>query len=424
MRILLISAANDAGIMVPLPLGLACVAAATEEAGHQVRLLALGSDADCENEVRHAIERLSPDVIGVSVRNIDDQNMQSPRFLLASLRQVISASRASSAAPIVLGGAGYSIFPQSVLTYLGADIGIRGEGEAAFPALLAWLKQGRQSSPPPAAYFPNGSHSPLVFAPALDDFLLPAPRLWLDFPGSREMRIPVQTRRGCPLDCIYCSTSAIEGRPIRRRSPKSVVAWLTALWQSGFRHFHFVDNTFNLPPSYAKELCRKLIEAQLDLDWWAIIYPKWVDGELAELMAKAGCTQVSLGFESGSETMLPQLNKRFTCTEVKTISDTVAAVGIERYGFLLLGGPGETKETVEESLEFADNLHLDMLKITVGLRIYPQTPLAHAALAEGLISSDDDLLFPRFYITPRLRDWLPNRIGAERLRLPDWQRCA
>ena len=78
MRILFISAANDAGSMVPLPLGLACVAAATERAGHCVRLLALGSDADCEKDVRQAIERLSPDVIGISVRNIDDQNMQCP----------------------------------------------------------------------------------------------------------------------------------------------------------------------------------------------------------------------------------------------------------------------------------------------------------------------------------------------------------
>ena len=122
----------------------------------------------------------------------------------------------------------------------------------------------------------------------------------------------------------------------------------------------------------------------LGLDWWGIIYPKWVDAEL---------------------------NKRFTCREVREISDALASVGIERYGFLLLGGPGETRESVEESLEFADSLHLDALKITMGLRIYPQTPLASSALADGLIRPDDDLLMPRFYITPCLRDWLPDRIA-------------
>ncbi len=187
--------------------------------------------------------------------------------------------------------------------------------------------------------------------------------------------------------------------------------WLTGLRERGFEQFYFVDNTFNLPLSYAKELCRKLIEADLGLDWWGIVYPKWADMELVELMAKAGCTQVSLGFESGSEAILPQLNKRFTCAEVRTISDSFAGVGIKRNGFLLLGSPQETRDTVEQSLAFADGLHLDALKITVGIRIYPHTALASVAVAEGLVSPEDDLLLPRFYLTPALRDWLPERIA-------------
>jgi len=369
------------------------------------------TDADYGNDIRQAIEQFSPDVVGLSVRNIDDQNMQSPRFLLENLKKVVSICRVHSSSPIVLGGAGYSIFPESALAYLGADIGIHGEGEAAFPALLSWLERGRHSPPPPSTYFANGSHTPTEFSSDLNGFPLPEPRLWLDLPGSTAMRIPVQSRRGCPLDCIYCSTSLIEGKPVRQRSPVSLVAWLAALRQKGFRQFYFVDNTFNLPPSYAKELCRKLVEADLGLDWWAIVYPKWVDMELVKLMAKAGCTQVSLGFESGSETVLPQLNKQFTCAEVGAISEAFRSVGIKRNGFLLLGGPGETRKTVEESLEFADRLRLDALKITVGLRIYPQTPLASTAVAHGLITADDNLLLPRFYITPSLRHWLPERIA-------------
>lgn len=410
MQILLISKANDTGTLTALPLGLACLGAAAERAGHGVHCFALGSHADCET-IRHQIERFSPDVIGIGVRNIDDQNMQRPHFMLPSIKDVVTVCRTSSHSPIVVGGAGYSIFPESALEYLGADIGIRGEGEAAFPALLSWLEHGGQSPPPPSTYFANGSHTPTRFAPDLDDFPLPEPRLWLDFHGSAEFRIPVQSRRGCPLDCIYCSTSAIEGRPVRQRSSESLVKWLTTLRQNGFRHLHFVDNTFNLPPSYAKELCRKLIKADLGLDWWAIVYPKWVDMELVELMAKAGCAQISLGFESGSEAMLPLLSKRFTCPEVRTISDAFAGVGIKREGFLLLGAPGETRETVEESLEYADSLHLDGLKITVGIRIYPQTPLASIAVADSLIRPDDNLLLPRFYITPSLRDWLPERVA-------------
>jgi radical SAM superfamily enzyme YgiQ (UPF0313 family) len=405
--------------MIPLPLGLACVAQAAEAAGHEARLLSMSSAADCERSIRHSIEQFSPELIGLSVRNIDDQNMQSPRFLLEDLKGVVAACRECSPAPIVLGGAGYSIFPDSALEYLGADFGICGEGERAFPALLSWLQQGRQAAPPSSTYFPDASHTSAEFRRELDSFSLPQPRLWLDFPGSQEWRIPVQTRRGCPLDCSYCSTSAIEGRPVRLRSPDSVVRWLAMLREKGFRHFHFVDNTFNLPPHYAKELCQKLIEAELGLDWWAIIYPKWLDATLAERMARAGCSLVSLGFESGSDAILPQLNKHFTCAEVREISNTLAAVDIKRQGFLLLGGPQETRETVEESLEFAESLHLDMLKVTTGIRIYPGTRLASVAIADGLIRAHDNLLFPRFYMANSLRDWLPQRVaGYENVTAP------
>jgi radical SAM superfamily enzyme YgiQ (UPF0313 family) len=412
MQVLFISAADEAGAMTPLPLGAACVAAATKKAGYGVQLLALPSKTEGEGRIRETIQQLRPNVIGISVRNIDDQNMNSPQFLLASIKNVVAACRNASQAPIVLGGAGYSIFPESALTYLGADMGIQGEGEAAFPALLSWIEQGKEGPAPPAVYLPTKPPTPRAFAASLDALPLPEPCLWLQ-PGATPMRIPVQSRRGCPLDCIYCSTSIIEGRPVRRRSPAAVVRWLTELRQCGFREFYFVDNTFNVPPAYAKELCRKIIAAELGLDWWAIVYPKWVDPELVELMFKAGCTQVSLGFESGSAPVLRQLNKRFDCAEVVMIAAMFRDAGIKRHGFLLLGAPGETRDSVEESLAFADGMHLDALKVTVGLRIYPQTPLARMAVAHGLISPDDDLLFPRFYLAPTLRDWLPARI-AER----------
>lgn len=413
MRVLLISAADESGeIAAPLPLGLACVAAATERAGHGVQLLSLPAGGEGRFPVADTVLQFRPDVIGISVRNIDDQNMQHPRFMLAPLRELVAACRRVSTAPVVLGGAGYSVFPQPALTYLQADMGIKGEGETSFPALLSWIERGTQGLPPPGAYLHDRPYTTTAFVSSLDAFPLPAPGLWLDFPGSGGLRVPAQSRRGCPLDCIYCSTSAIEGRPVRRRSPESVVRWLAQLLAHGFRSFYFVDNTFNLPPSYAKDLCRKLIQAELGLDWWSIVYPKWVDEELVDVMAKAGCTQVSLGFESGSEPVLKQLNKRFSCADVKAISAMFSAAGIKRNGFLLLGGPGETRETVAESLAFADSLHLDGLKVTVGLRIYPGTPLHSTAVAEGVVRPDDDLLWPRFYLTARLRDWLPERIAS------------
>jgi radical SAM superfamily enzyme YgiQ (UPF0313 family) len=210
----------------------------------------------------------------------------------------------------------------------------------------------------------------------------------------------------------------IEGRAIRRRSPSPVVKWLAKMRETGCRNFNFVDNTFNLPPAYAKDLCREIKEAKLDLHLWCLIYPKHIDRELVELMKQAGCRQISFGFESGSDRMLRSLNKQFNKHEVSAVSKMFADAGIERMGFLLLGGPGETKDSVEESLSFADSLNLEALKITVGLRIYPQTPLARIALAEGVISAEEDLILPRFYLTPELRDWLPERVATYKTSRP------
>jgi radical SAM superfamily enzyme YgiQ (UPF0313 family) len=137
-----------------------------------------------------------------------------------------------------------------------------------------------------------------------------------------------------------------------------------------------------------------------------------MDAELANLMARAGCTQVNLGFESGSEPVLRLLNKHFKPAEVAEISAIFAAAGVKRNGFLMLGAPGETRETVERSLAFANSLRLDFLKITVGIRIYPHTLLAGRAVTEGLIGKEDDLLFPRFYCAPAVHDWLPERVAS------------
>jgi radical SAM superfamily enzyme YgiQ (UPF0313 family) len=191
-----------------------------------------------------------------------------------------------------------------------------------------------------------------------------------------------------------------------------VVQWLGKVRSAGYHNFTFVDNTFNLPVPYAKDLCRKIIEADLDVRFWCIIYPKWVDAELVHLLKAAGCSQISLGFESGSDSVLQIMNKRFDRREIKHVSDLFADAGIPQFGFLLLGGPGETASTVEESLAFALSLHLAMLKITVGIRIYPNTPLAQIAREDHVTGADEDLLYPRFYLAPELREWLPERVAA------------
>ena len=418
MNVLLVSANIQQKENPVQPLGLAQVAAATQEAGHNVVLVDLKSEADPGAVLGEAVTESRPDLIGISVRNIDDQTMSAPMFLLDQAKEVVALCRNLSSAPIVLGGAGYSIFPQSALDYLQADMGIQGEGEAALPTLIEALENGGDLAKVPGLYLPGAPvQQERVFAHDLDAFPLPDTSLLRpSLQKDEEPWIPVQTRRGCPMKCSYCSTPAIEGTVMRQHSPGVIVDWIARWVAEGFGRFFFVDNVFNLPLSYAKDLCRGFIERNLNIQWQAIVYPKGVrsaaspsccsatavDEELVRLMAKAGCSQVGLGFESGSELILRNLNKGFTFDEVRRVSELFAEHGIKRMGFLLLGGPGETKATVAESFDAADSLNLDMLKVTTGIRIYPNTPLAAQAVEEGVISPGCDLLDPCFYMAEGL----------------------
>ncbi|WP_243303037.1 B12-binding domain-containing radical SAM protein [Geothrix oryzisoli] len=414
MRILLIAANTERISMVALPYGLGLVAAALRQAGHTVAFLDLLDAGELGAAIHQAIRESAPEVIGLSIRNIDDQNRQEPHFLLEKAREVVTACRAASQAPIVLGGPGYSIFPRETLAYLAADYGIRGDGEAAFPALLERLRAGRDPRDVPGVQV-AGDRGATTCAAVTDLDRFP---LWddaLERPADRESPefwVPVQSRRGCPNDCSYCSTARIQGRAYRCRSPRQVADAVAALARRGYRRFYFVDNSFNLPEAQALALCRGLRPLAPAVQWRCILYPQGVGEELVRAMAASGCVEASLGFESGSPAILKEMNKRFAPDEVRRISDLLAAHGIRRMGFLLLGGPGETRETVEESLAFARSLRLDGLRVTVGIRIYPGTALARRAVREGVLADEADLLFPRFYLAPGLDPWLQARVAA------------
>jgi len=423
VKVLLISANTEQINMPTLPLGLASVAMATRKAGHEVTFLDLMAETDVRTVIKDAVKGFSPDVVGISVRNIDDQNMEDPDFLLEQVKEVVASCRRYSEAPIVLGGAGYSMYPESALEYLGADMGIQGEGEVAFPILLDNMERTADLSNTPGLYLPGrGLQAKRVFTKNLDEFPFPKDHLWSpsSVTADEEFWLPFQTRRGCPMDCSYCSTANIEGSILRKRSTALVVKEIARQAKKGFERFHFVDNTFNLPPSYAKELCRQLAEAKLGIGYRCIIYPLKVDEELVSLMVNSGCREVALGFESGCEPILQRLNKQFNTEEVRRISQLFGDYGIYRMGFLLLGGPGESKQSVEESLEFADSLNLELVKVTTGIRIYPHTALARVAVEEGLIAAEDDLLQPRFYLARGLEKWLPETVKSWMAERPNW----
>ena len=422
MRVLFISANREDINMPTLPMGLGCVAAATQEAGHDVRFVDLLTTENIGALVDQTINEFAPQVIGISIRNIDDQVMDATQFMLDQAKEVVALCRKRSPAPIVIGGAGYSIFPQSALEYVGADMGIQGEGEAAFTVLLKCIEQQTDLSRVPGLYLPGrGLQAKRTYIKNLDDLPFPEPSLLLPAGFQKERYwLPFQTRRGCPLDCSYCSTPAIEGHILRQRSPAGAVAELARWVAAGFSQAYFVDNTFNLPPSYALDFCRRLAAAPLDIAWRCIIYPNKISQDLVRAMARAGCREVSMGFESGDDNLLQAMNKRFDTGDIRQASKILADYGIRRMGFLLLGGPGETRESIKHSFDFVESLDLDALKITKGIRIYPHTRLAKTAVEDGLIGADDNLLFPRFYMVQELEQWLENYVIARVKNHPNW----
>lgn len=290
MKVLLISANTEQINMPVLPLGMAYVAAAAQNAGHEVNTVNLMAAQDIRRPLKAAVQGFEPEVIGISVRNIDDQVMENPVFLLDPVKKVIAECRCLSDAPIVLGGAGYSIFPRRVLDYLKADMGIQGEGETAFVMLLERLERQADVSAIPGLCLPAaGGRQKSRFVKDLDDHPRPLPNVHLHLPCNakdEEIWIPVQTRRGCPMDCSYCSTASIEGRIMRRHSVAWVLEFLRRYADAGFKRFFFVDNTFNFPLSYAKGLCEQMIAAGEMLEVITDYYP--ARQTIPQLMQKLG----------------------------------------------------------------------------------------------------------------------------------------
>ncbi|MBP1634098.1 MAG: radical domain iron-sulfur cluster-binding oxidoreductase with cobalamin-binding-like domain [Acidobacteria bacterium] len=411
LAVLFVSANTERLNMATMPLGLGLVCAATRRAGHDAAFLDLLVEPDPSTAVSRAIAAFAPDVIGISIRNIDDQCRDHPRFLLGPARTLVQECRGLTCSPVVVGGAGYSIFPRAALSFLGADYGVAGDGEEVFPALLESLASGAAVPDLPGLYTPERVPS----LPRADCGALDGQPAWDEALGASiapEVWVPIQGRRGCPNDCSYCSTSSIQGRTIRRRPPAEVAALVGRLGATGAARFYFVDNSFNIPERHALELCAALSALRPRPAWRCILYPERVSEELVAAMAGAGCVEASLGFESGCKRILREMNKRFTPADVRRTSGLLARHGIRRMGFLLLGGPGETRESVEESLAFAHSLALDDLRVTVGIRIYPGTPLAGKARAEGVVAPGDDLLQPRFYLAPGLDGWIQERVAA------------
>jgi pyruvate-formate lyase-activating enzyme len=390
------------------PIGVCMVAERLERLGHRVRV------HDCNvagtASLPDAIASFQPQFVTVGVRNVDECLMDGGRYFIDALcTDVIAPIRAATTVPLILGGSGFSIFPEEMLAATGADYGVAGEGETAMAALLERLASGAavtglagvyaRGAAPPAERIATGFALEQMAPPNIDE------RIDFSLYGTRGA-YPVQTKRGCAHRCVYCSYPAIEGRRFRARPPEAVVDEIAAAAARlpGVT-FEFVDSTFNDPPGHAEAICREIIARGLTVRLRTMgVNPAGVTPELLDLMRRAGFAQIDSTPDTASPAMLRAMGKNFTREELERTAALVREHRLPTMWFFLLGGPGESEATLLETFDFIDR-HVDpqdMVLITEGLRVYPHTALHPRAVADGVVGAQESLLRPVFYVEPTL----------------------
>jgi len=385
------------------PLGLAYIEGALRSAGHQTRIWDVLADTAT---LEKTVGEFKPDFIGLSLRNIDTVQCLNPHSFVPEMVECCQRLRAVTSVPLILGGSGFSIFPRELFALTGVEYGIAGEGEQPLVALLAALKDGTAPEKIPGVVCRNSAGSTVavpcrlasVFggAPYHDPRVLQAYAHAGSLPG-------IQTQRGCPLKCCYCTYPVIEGRRSRFRSGEEIVDELRQMSAHGMRYAFFVDSVFNTKTSHVVETCEAMIRAKLDLQWECFLRPVGITRELLELMKRAGLRHIEFGSDSFSDTVLTGYGKSFTFAEILEASRLANSVGVQYSHFLILGGPGETAATVEETLARAATLPAAFFFATIGMRIYPDTDLWRQLAPEQQgETAADYLVAPRFYIAQGL----------------------
>jgi radical SAM superfamily enzyme YgiQ (UPF0313 family) len=416
----LIVGTNRHGHPVPvLPSGACLIAEAAEAAGHRVSLLDLMFVADPLRAVAAALRGGAFDVVGLSVRNIDNIDLRAPRSFIDDLLPLVDAVRRSSRAHLVLGGAALMVMPEQILRATGVACAVVGDGEAVFPRLLQRLAAGQPwADLPGVASLVDGAYRAPAPAPwSARPCAGPDYGRWLALKayGARLASIPLQTKRGCRFACVYCTYRTIEGSDYRLSDPDSVADVASRYAAAGFRDIEFVDNVFNAPYDHARAVCESLIRSGNRARLQSIeMNPVALDQGLLGAMERAGFVGIGLTVESAADPVLQGLRKGFGAREVHAAAAVVKRGRLPCLWIFLLGGPGETRETVRETLRFAEQSirPQDAALFTVGIRIYPQTELAAIARRQGLLSvPDGDMLAPVFYVSPDAgADWITEQV--------------
>ncbi|MEA3332337.1 MAG: lipid biosynthesis B12-binding/radical SAM protein [Pseudomonadota bacterium] len=395
-RVLLISTNRATAPYVVYPLGMAVVAGALDKNGHQVEQFDLLAAETSGRTLESIILEFGPDFICLSLRNIDNTDSFSGAdgWYLEEARQTVIKIRSLTTVPLIVGGPAFSLMPEAILDYLKADYGIIGEGEEALPQLLNQLSAGNS---PPALI--KGT-CPLNG----EEFATPQfhPEL-LSYYQERSGIANLQSKRGCPHRCCYCTYPELEGRTFRRRPATAVVDDIERLQKDhGIKNLFFVDSVFNESQGHHLAVSEEILRREINIKWCAFFRPTGLNRKDLKLMQKAGLFALELGSDATTDTTLQGLNKSFSFADIRSTHEACLSLNLPAAHYIIFGGPEESPKTLHDGLANLDQLTDSVIFAFSGLRILPGTQLYQRALQDNVISKTTSLLRPTYYFSPQI----------------------
>jgi radical SAM superfamily enzyme YgiQ (UPF0313 family) len=413
MKVLIISA----NTLPASPSGPAYVAGAALEAGHTVEVFEALFAQDLIGELEMQINNVCPDIVGISIRLVhgfvldEDSEFGTKHVdLRVRVKQIVDCVRRVSDAHIVLGGPGFNYYGPDWLEYLDLDYGLRGEADISFPQYLKMLDDGDDIHSVPGCVYRIDDRLvkvPRKFVDNLDDTAFPAYQLF-DLEKYYEMGITpaIVTKRGCAFNCTYCPYSSLEGKRYRLKSPQRVVDEIEHIYSvKPPKMVSFCDNNFNVPNRHALAICQEIIDRKLDITWGTgTIKPLKVTDNVLRLFKDSGCGYLSLSVESASVRMLKQLQRGCTVEQIKQALTSLSRSDIPFSVSLLFGAPGETTETIAETLAVIDEFQVPQgVWVTVGICLWTsRQKVLEDARKDGQVDDDKALFSGANYMSPGL----------------------
>lgn len=410
MKILIISTNQNSNPLPVLPFGACMVAEGVERAGHTVEFLDLMFKTNPFSEIESAVTNFKPDVVGLSIRNIDNTQMMASAYFLEDLEKIIQVISNKTSAPIVLGGASLCVMPEEILRLAkNVTCAVTGDGERVFPLLLDRIAKNESIGDiPGVAYVENGTvhRNACEISDFPHNFMAPDYLRWINVKAyMRQMTaLPILSKIGCQFKCVYCTSPMSKWSSTYRLAEPEIVAEKIARYAAaGLRDFEFVDSVFNAPYDHAIKVCEAIARTGQKVRLQSDLNPFKLDSNLMKAMERAGFVGIVVTLESASNPVLKGLQKGFTSRQVYQAAEVVKQHKIPCAWMFMLGGPGETEETVKESLRFAEQYirPQDVAFFNFGVRVYPGTALETIARNQGVLScSPEEMLRPAYYISP------------------------